>query len=129
MSYHFIGLGGIGMSALARILLQPGQKVQGSDLNTSALLDELQKEGAVVQIGHCAEALKECKTVIYSTDIKEENVELQEAKKQNLPLLHRSDLLAKLMQGKKSLFVTGSHGKTTTTALLAHVLQEAQLNP
>lgn len=129
MTYHFIGLGGIGMSALARILLQRGHKVQGSDAKASLLLQELEQEGAKVQIGHNAEALASALKVIYSTDIKEDNVELAKAKEQNLPLLHRSDLLHELMQDKKTLLITGTHGKTTTTALLSAVLMEAGLDP
>jgi UDP-N-acetylmuramate--alanine ligase len=129
MSYHFIGLGGIGMSALARILLQKGKKVQGSDVKESPLLEQLEREGAKVQIGHTPLALGSAETVIYSTDIKADNVEFNEAKNQNLPLLHRSDLLDQLMKGKKNLLVTGTHGKTTTTALLASVLMEAELDP
>lgn len=129
MNYHFIGLGGIGMSALARILMQKGIKVQGSDVKTSALLQELEQEGAKVQIGHLAEAIIPDTTVVYSTDIKEDNVEFKQAKEKQLPLLHRSDLLNELMKGKKNLLVTGTHGKTTTTALLAAVLLEANLDP
>lgn len=129
MTYHLIGLGGIGMSALARILLQRGEKVRGSDLKTSALLDELQREGAMVEIGHRAEGVHEAKTVVYSSDIQEDNVELIQARKNHLPILHRSDLLHELMKGKKNLLVTGTHGKTTTTALLASVLLEADLDP
>ncbi|PIS03369.1 MAG: UDP-N-acetylmuramate--L-alanine ligase [Chlamydiae bacterium CG10_big_fil_rev_8_21_14_0_10_42_34] len=129
MTYHFIGLGGIGMSALARVLLQSGQKVQGSDAKESALLNALTLEGAKVQIGHSEEAIKDAVTVIYSTDIKEDNIELIRAKEAHLPILHRSDLLHELMKGKKNLLVTGTHGKTTTTALLASVLVEAGLDP
>lgn len=129
MTYHFIGLGGIGMSATARILLQQGHKVQGSDTSSSVLLETLQKEGADVKIGHDASHLSGAKTVVYSSAVKEENVELMEAKGKNLRLLHRSDLLHELMKGKKNLLVTGTHGKTTTTALLASVLMEASLDP
>lgn len=129
MTYHFIGLGGIGMSALARILMQKGHRVKGSDRSSSLLLDELQKEGAHVQIGHSAEGLHEAEIVIYSTDIKEDNIEWIHAKERKLPLLHRSDLLHELMKGKKNLLVTGTHGKTTTTSLLASVLMEASLDP
>lgn len=129
MTYHFIGLGGIGMSALARILLQKGHKVQGSDVKTSTLLDELKKEGAEVQVGHSADQLQAATTVIYSSDIKEDNVEFVRAKEKRLPILHRSELLNELMKGKKNLLVTGTHGKTTTTALLSIVLMEAALDP
>jgi len=129
MTYHFIGLGGIGMSAIARILLQKGAKVQGSDMSKSLLLDELEREGAKVQIGHSIDAVKDAKVVVYSTGIKEDNVELLDAKKRALTILHRSDLLDELMKGKKNLLVSGTHGKTTTTALLASVLIEAGMDP
>ncbi|MBX7067296.1 MAG: UDP-N-acetylmuramate--L-alanine ligase [Parachlamydiales bacterium] len=129
MTYHFIGLGGIGMSALARILLQRGSAVKGSDIKSSRILQELEKEGAKVQIGHSAEAIVGTETIVYSTDIKEDNVEWLSAKEKNLPMMHRSDLLDALMKGKKNLLVTGTHGKTTTTALLAAVLMEAGLDP
>ncbi|MDE3045553.1 MAG: UDP-N-acetylmuramate--L-alanine ligase [Verrucomicrobiota bacterium] len=127
--YHFIGLGGIGMSALARILLQRGHTVQGSDSTPSPLLTELEKEGAVVHLGHHGEAVSSATTVVYSSGIHEQNVEVIRAKELALPLLHRSDLLHWLMNGKQSLLVTGTHGKTTTTALLASVLSEAQVDP
>lgn len=127
-SYHFIGLGGIGMSALARILLQHGHEVKGSDAQESPLLHQLQKEGALVQIGHKEEVSPHA-TVIYSTDIKEHNIEFLAAKKRGVPLLHRSELLDRLMKGKKALLVTGTHGKTTTAALLSSTLLEAGLDP
>ena len=128
-TYHFIGLGGIGMSALARILLQKGHVVQGTDSVDSELLQQLKKEGAMVRIGHSDTIALENTTVIYSSAIKETNVELMSAKKQKAKLFHRSDLLDFLMKGKKNLLVTGTHGKTTTTALLASVFMEADLDP
>lgn len=127
--YHFIGLGGIGMSALARLLLQQGHKVRGSDAADSELLQALKKEGAEVHIGHQSGLSFEKTAVIYSSAIQETNVELLSAKKQGAPFFHRSELLSSLMQGKKNLLVTGTHGKTTTTALLAAVLKEAGLDP
>ncbi len=129
MTDHFIGLGGIGMSALARILLQKGKKVKGSDLKMSPLLQELEKEGAEVCIGHQKEAIQDATRVIYSSGIQKDNVEWLAAIEKQLPLFHRSDLLNELMLGKKTLLVSGTHGKTTTTALLASVLLEANLDP
>ena len=126
---HFIGLGGIGMSALARIVLQRGGNVQGSDLKSSTLLNELAKEGAIVHIGHSKEAALGATTVVFSSDVKKDNVEFTFAKEMGLHLLHRSEMLDLLMQGKRPLLVTGTHGKTTTTALLASVLVEAALDP
>ncbi len=127
--YHFIGLGGIGMSALARVLMKRGKQVQGSDASSSALLEQLKEEGASVYIGHNAETLATATAVIYSSAVKSDNVELQRAKQLGLPLLHRSDFLNELMRGKRPLLVTGTHGKTTTTSLLAAVFLEAQEDP
>ncbi|HSX26026.1 MAG TPA: UDP-N-acetylmuramate--L-alanine ligase [Chlamydiales bacterium] len=129
MKYHLIGLGGIGMSALARILIQKGHQVQGSDAALSPLLTELQSEGISIQVGHQAEAIHPGTTVVYSSAVKDSNVEVVRAKELKLPLLHRSDLLDQLMKGKKNLLVTGTHGKTTTTALLTAVFLEANLDP
>lgn len=126
---HFIGLGGIGMSALARILLEKGSAVQGSDLRTSVLLEELAQKGALVHIGHQASHIGNATTVVYSSDVPSDNVEMQKAKELKLPILHRSDLLDRLMKGKKPLLVTGTHGKTTVTSLLASVLDAAGFSP
>lgn len=128
-TYHFIGIGGIGMSALARILVKKGHSVRGSDRKPSSLLDELQKEGIAIQIGHSADLVKEGSNIVISTAVDEANPELLQARKLGLPILHRSHLLDHLMQGKKPLLVTGTHGKTTTSALLACVLFEAKYDP
>ena len=128
-TYHFIGLGGIGMSALARILMQNGANVQGTDCSASPLLAQLEKEGAQIQVGHDADWIQKATTVVFSSDIKEENEEFIRAKQLSLPLLHRSDLLDKMMQGNKPLLITGTHGKTTTTSLLAWTLFDSGLDP
>jgi UDP-N-acetylmuramate--alanine ligase len=120
--YHFIGIGGIGMSGLAKILMQKGEKVSGSDTSRSAVIDQLMKEGAVIHIGHAAEQVPAFSKVIYSSAVLEHNPEYKLAKEQQMPLLHRSHLLQELMKGKESLLVTGTHGKTTTSSLLAHTL-------
>lgn len=126
--YHFIGIGGIGMSALARILLETGCRVKGSDAASSPLIEELKTQGAIVAIGHNAEMMQES-IVVYNSEINEKNVEFAHAKKKGLPLMHRSDLLDQLMRSKLPLLVTGTHGKTTTTSLLASVFLEAGLDP
>lgn len=131
MTYHFIGIGGIGMSGLARILLQKGKKVQGSDAAKSYVTDGLVEAGATVFIGHAKEHLPaaSASTVIYNSDIPATNPELAAAKEQNIPLLHRSDLLVSLMSEHKVLAVTGTHGKTTTSSLLTHVFCSAGKDP
>lgn len=127
--YHFIGIGGIGMSALARILLSRGQKVSGSDLNLSPIVQQLKEEGAEIFIGHSPDHLKTAQLVIYTSDISMKNPEFLAAKERKIPVLHRSDLLAEMMEGYAPLLVTGTHGKTTTSSLLAHLLCKCQLDP
>ncbi len=128
-TYHFIGIGGIGMSALARILLQRGTKVSGSDVAVSPVTEGLQKLGAQIFIGHSAANIQTPSAVVYSTAVKEENPEAVQARLQGIPFLHRSELLDRLMQGYSPLLVTGTHGKTTTSSLLAHLLVDAGLDP
>jgi UDP-N-acetylmuramate--alanine ligase len=126
---HFIGIGGIGMSALARIALQKGLKVSGSDLSHSAVIELLISEGAEVSIGHEEKNIQSGARVVYSSDIKENNPEFSKARKEQNPMFHRSEFLGELMRGTKPLLVTGTHGKTTTSSLLAHVLISAGLDP
>jgi UDP-N-acetylmuramate--alanine ligase len=126
---HFIGIGGVGMSALATILLEQGCVVSGSDVAPSSATERLKNQGAEIVIGHSAVNLKNPSVVIYSTAIREENVEVKQAKLIGLPLLHRSELLGQLMDGYLPLLVTGTHGKTTTASLLTHLLVSAGLNP
>ena len=126
---HFIGIGGIGMSSLARILLNRKIKVSGTDIAASSLIDSLIKEGAAVQIGHSAKYITPDMSVIYTSDIKADNPELAAAKSLNCQLLHRSQLLQTLMESSRSLAIAGTHGKTTTAALLAWALQTAGLSP
>ncbi|NGX26244.1 MAG: UDP-N-acetylmuramate--L-alanine ligase [Chlamydiae bacterium] len=127
--YHFIGIGGIGMSALARILLKRGEIVTGSDIFESPTIENLRVGGAQITIGHNPKKMKKPHAVIYSSDIPEDNSEYIFAKKEGIPLLHRSNLLAQLLEGYAPVLVTGTHGKTTTAALLAHVLLEAGMDP
>lgn len=129
MIYHFIGIGGIGMSGLARMLLQKGCVVSGSDVSASYVTEGLQEAGATIFIGHAKEHIPEGAHVIYNSDIPLTNPELVEAKVKHYVLQHRSDLLLHLMEGFDVLAVTGTHGKTTTTALLTHVFRSAGLDP
>lgn len=122
MSYHFIGIGGIGMSALARILHARGFHVQGSDRKPSCLIEELKAIGIKVFASHDEKHIESAKTVIYGSDIQSHHPEYAAANLKEKPLLHRACLLADLMKGYEPLLVAGTHGKTTTSALLAHTL-------
>jgi len=127
--YHFVGIGGIGMSGLAQILLQKGFTVSGSDLNSSSLTEQLKIQGTQIYEGHLASNISSPCTVVYSSAITEENPEIQEAKRLNVPCVHRSELLHLLMEHQEPLLVTGTHGKTTTSSLLTHLLVDAGLDP
>lgn len=127
--YHFIGIGGIGMSGLARLLLSQNIPVTGSDVAFSPVVENLIQAGAIIHRGQAAENISAQAKVVYSSDIKENNPEYQAALRLQCALLHRSDLLAELIQGKQALAVAGTHGKTTTSALLATVLVDAGLDP
>ncbi len=129
-SYHFIGIGGVGMSALARIALERGAEVSGSDKAVSgALVRALQERGVAVYEGHEKGRASQSATIVYSGDIKPDNLEIAGAKEEGQRLLHRAEMLAELMQTQKGLLVTGTHGKTTTSSLLAHLLIDAGCNP
>lgn len=128
-SYHLIGIGGIGMSALARLLLSQKMIVTGSDIAFNATIEKLIQEGAVIYRGHSEDHISANSTVIYSSDIKMDNPEYIAAVRMNCTLLHRSDLLEDLLRGYRAIAVAGTHGKTTTTSLLATVLFDAQLDP
>jgi UDP-N-acetylmuramate--alanine ligase len=127
--YHLIGIGGIGMSGIAQLLLHNGIKVSGSDLKESLITRDLTKLGAQIFIGHNAANIKGIGSVIYSSAVKEDNPEIIEAKNRGLPILKRAQALAKLMENKAVITVTGSHGKTTTTSLVSCLLLEAGLFP
>lgn len=127
--YHFIGIGGIGMSGLARLLLQQRIPVSGSDLSNSDIVENLKGLGAKISIGHASQNVPPGVTVVVSSGINGQNPEILQARDSQLPILHRSDLLQRLMQDKKSLLVAGTHGKTTTTSLLTSVLLKANWDP
>lgn len=126
---HFIGIGGIGMSALAKICLEKNLKVTGSDISKNETTELLVKKGAEIYLGHSAKHIVPNSTIIFSSSVGLENPEYKAAIDLQCRILHRSDLLVELMQGYKTLAVTGTHGKTTTTALLTTVLMEAEMNP
>ena len=126
---HFIGIGGIGMSGLARLLLLKQQVVSGSDKSGSPLIEELRALGAKIEIGHDPKHVPPFGTIVVSSGIRKDNPELAACKAPEHRILHRSDLLWEMMQKKRPLLVAGSHGKTTTTSLLITVLIEAGLSP
>ena len=126
---HFIGIGGIGMSAIAEMLPALGIEVQGSNDKENANTKRLQKKGFQIFIGHKPENLKGCQAVVISTAIHPDNVELLKAKELHLPIAHRSEMLAELLKYKRSICVAGTHGKTTTSSLIAHLLMTAHMDP
>lgn len=127
--YYFIGIGGIGMSGLALIALEKGAMVSGSDAASSCITNRLQEKGAKIFIGHKKEQIPLNAIVIYNSAISPDNPELMFAKLHKLSILHRSDLLALFMQSQKALLVSGTHGKTTSSSLLTHVLLEEEMQP
>ncbi|MER5460938.1 UDP-N-acetylmuramate--L-alanine ligase [Streptomyces sp. NPDC002668] len=127
---HFIGIGGAGMSGIAKILAQRGAKVAGSDARESATADALRALGVTVHIGHATEHLAtDASCVVVSSAIRADNPELARAAELSVPVVHRSDALASLMTGLRSIAVAGTHGKTTTTSMLAVALTELGLDP
>lgn len=126
---HFIGIGGIGMSAIAEMLLDLGFAVQGSDAKESANTQRLRQNGIPVFIGHDASHIVDVDAVVISSAITEKNPELAEARLRRLPIGHRSEMLAEILHYKQSICVSGTHGKTTTSSLVAHVLMSAGLDP
>ncbi|MDD5252287.1 MAG: UDP-N-acetylmuramate--L-alanine ligase [Candidatus Omnitrophota bacterium] len=127
--YHFIGIGGIGMSGVAHLLLKAGFSVSGSDLKENRVTEELKRLGAKIFIGHRLENICGQSAVVYSSAIKEDNPEIRQAKKSGIKLLKRAEALALLMHHKTAITIAGSHGKTTTTSLISYMLLEAGLCP
>ena len=127
---HFVGIGGIGMSGIAEVLLNQGYSVTGSDLHDSETTARLRSLGARVSVGHQEENLAVNPTVVVvSTAVKYSNPEVLEARRRQIPVIPRAEMLAELMRTKYGIAVAGSHGKTTTTSMIAHVLSAAGLDP
>lgn len=124
---HFVGIGGIGMSGIAEVLLNLGYKVSGSDLKSSAVTQRLAGLGAAVFDRHAAENINGAEVVVTSSAIPEENLEVAEARKLHIPVIPRAEMLAELMRLKYGIAVAGMHGKTTTTSMVAAVLAGAGL--
>lgn len=126
---HFIGIGGIGMSGIAEILHSMGYDVQGSDLSENDNVQRIRNLGIKVMIGHEKANIQNCKVLVKSSAIKDTNPEIIEAKEQKIPIIKRSEMLAEIMCLKNSIAISGSHGKTTTTSLVATLFESAKLNP
>lgn len=126
---HFVGIGGAGLSAIAKVLLESGWRVSGSDERPSALAQALAAQGARVYAGHAAEHVDGAEVVVISSAVPADNVEVQAARTRGLPVLKRADFLGQLMQGRLGIAVAGTHGKTTTTGLIAFMLDRAGLDP
>ncbi len=126
---HFVGIGGIGMSGIAEILHNLGYKVQGSDLKESANVERLRQKGIDVFVGHHGQHLGDAQYVVISSAVKADNPEYKEARRLRIPIVRRAEMLAELMRLKWSIAVGGTHGKTTTTSLIATVLEHAHEDP
>jgi UDP-N-acetylmuramate--alanine ligase len=126
---HFVGIGGIGMSAIAEVLLTLGYQVSGSDAKLSSITERLSKLGAVVQVGHRAENVAGAKAVVVTSALDPANPEVAEARRLQIPVIPRGELLAELMRLKFGIAIAGSHGKTTTTSMVASILNTANLDP
>jgi UDP-N-acetylmuramate--alanine ligase len=126
---HFIGIGGIGMSGLSLIMKGKGFKVQGSDISNNINIERLKKEKIKVCIGHKKQNINKATILVVSSAIKKNNPELKEAKKRQLPIYKRGEMLANIVSLTKNIVVVGSHGKTTTTSLIASIFQETNLDP
>ena len=126
---HFIGIGGIGMSGIAEVLLTLGHTVQGSDINDSNITRRLKSLGARIFLGHCQDNIKGSSAVVVSSAISSDNPELKLARELGLPIVRRAEMLAELMRFRSNIAVAGTHGKTTTTTLVATLLEKGEFDP
>jgi len=127
---HMVGIGGIGMSGMAEILLLRGYKVSGSDQSRSETTDRLDELGATIFYEHDPSNIEGADVVVYTSAVKaDENVETKEAISQKIPVIKRSEMLAELMRTKYGIGVAGTHGKTTTTTMTGHVVQDGKFDP
>jgi len=126
---HLIGIGGAGMSGIAEVLINLGYQVSGSDIRQSKVTERLIKQGATIHIGHVKENVQGCDVIVTSTAVNKENVEVAEALEQRIPVIPRAEMLAELMRFRFGIAIAGTHGKTTTTSLVAAVMTEGELDP
>ncbi|RQD77870.1 MAG: UDP-N-acetylmuramate--L-alanine ligase, partial [Halanaerobium sp. MSAO_Bac5] len=126
---HLIGIGGVSMSGIAEILYQRGYKVSGSDLNNSKYLDLLSERDIDIYLNHKKENIKGADLIVKTSAIPEDNPEITAAKQKDIKIIERAEMLAYLMRNKKTIAVAGTHGKTTTTAILAAIMTAAGKDP
>jgi UDP-N-acetylmuramate--alanine ligase len=126
---HFVGVGGAGMSAIASVLLARGYPVSGSDLRESDITRRLRGAGARIEIGHAAEHVQAGQVVVISRAVPADNIEVMTARRRGVPVLHRAEVLAGLMEDTRGIAVVGTHGKTTTTSMIARILERAGRDP
>ena len=126
---HFVGIGGSGMSGIAEVLLNLGYEITGSDLTSNSSTRHLAALGARVMLGHAAENIEKADAIVVSSAIKDDNPEVLAARKKNVPIVPRAVMLAELMRLKRGIAIAGTHGKTTTTSLVASVLAEGGFDP
>lgn len=126
---HFVGIGGVGMCGIAEVLLNQGYQISGSDIKVSATTDRLEKMGAEIFIGHSSDNITAANVVVTSTAVNNENPEVSAARERRIPIVRRAEMLAELMRYRHGIAVAGTHGKTTTTSLLASVMAEARFDP
>ena len=126
---HFVGIGGVGMGGIAEVLTNLGYRISGSDLAQGLMTDRLAAQGAQIAIGHDAELVNDADVVVVSSAINEQNVEVKRARELRVPVIPRAEMLAELMRFRHGIAVAGTHGKTTTTSLVASLLAEGDLDP
>lgn len=126
---HFVGIGGVGMCGIAEVLLNQGYQISGSDIRASATTDRLEQMGAEIFIGHSSDNITAANVVVTSTAVNNDNPEVSAARERRIPIVRRAEMLAELMRYRHGIAVAGTHGKTTTTSLLASVMAEAKFDP
>ena len=126
---HFIGIGGIGMSGIAELMLDQGYIIQGSDLVFNTSIKRLKDRGVKIYLGHKKSNINNISAAVFSSAIGQSNPEIQKCKELSIPLVSRAEMLAELMRNKNAIAIAGSHGKTTTTSLVGTILEKAKLDP